>query len=79
MCYIKIDLPFTKHLLHLVCGIPNIHIYYMNTNEIPGELSREKHDIFTCENNMLSSDVKRSRLLWLHDTSRLSQQKKMLK
>ena len=26
--------------------------YYVNTNEIPGELSR-KLDIFTCENNML--------------------------
>ena len=39
--------------------------YYINTNEIPGELSRE---------NMISSHVKRSRLLWLHDTSRLSQQ-----
>ena len=33
---------------------------------MPGELSRE---------NMISSHVKRSRLLWLHDTSRLSQQK----
>ena len=44
----------------------NNEIYYINTNEIPGELSRE---------NMLSSHVKRSRLLWPHDTSRLSQQK----
>ena len=34
-----------------------------------------KHDTFTCENNMLSSHVKRSRLLWLHDKPRLLQQK----
>ena len=34
-----------------------------------------KHDIFTCENNKLSSRVKRSPLLWLHDKSRLSKQK----
>ena len=44
-----------------------IVLYYINTNEIPGELSRE---------NTISSHVKRLRLLWLHDTSRLSQQKK---
>ena len=43
----------------------NKGLYYINTNEIPGELLRE---------NMLSSHVKRSWLLWLHDTSRLSQQ-----
>ena len=49
----------------------NYILHYINTNEIPGELSR-----FTYENNMSSSHVKRSRLLWLHDTSRLSQQKK---
>ena len=34
-----------------------------------------KHNILTCENNMLSSHVKRSPLLWLHNKSRLSQQK----
>ena len=34
----------------------------MNTNEIPGELSRE---------NLLSSHVKISPLLWLHDKLRL--------
>ena len=39
---------------------------YINTNEIPGELSRE---------NMISSHVKRSRLLWLHDTSRFRSKK----
>ena len=44
-------------------------IYYINTNEIPGELSRE---------NMISSHVKITRLLWLHDTSRL-RSNKMLK
>ena len=52
----------------------NIYIYYINTNEIQGELSRENM-IFTCENNMLSSHVKRTPLLWLHNKSRLSQEK----
>ena len=35
-----------------------------------------KHDTFTRENNMLFSHLKRSPLLWLHNKSRLSQQKK---
>ena len=34
-----------------------------------------KHDIFTRENNMLFSHVKISLFLWLHDNSRLSQDK----
>ena len=34
-----------------------------------------KHDIFTRENNMLFSHVKISPLLWLHNKSRLSQDK----
>ena len=55
----------------------NIYFYYTNTNEIQGELSRENM-IFTCENSMLSSHVKRSPLLWLHNKSRLSQEKKSL-
>ena len=37
----------------------------VNTTEIPGELSRE---------NLISSHVKISPLLWLHDKSRLSHQ-----
>ena len=40
--------------------------YYINTNEIPDELSRE---------NLISSHVKISPLLWLHNKSRLSHQK----
>ena len=52
----------------------NSYFYYINTNEIQGELSRENM-IFTCENNMLSSHVKRTPLLWLHNKSRLSQEK----
>ena len=55
----------------------NISFYYINTNEIQGELSRENM-IFTWENNMLSSHVKRSPLLWLRNKSRLSQEKKCL-
>ena len=35
----------------------------------------QKLDIFTCENNMLSSHVKISPLLWLHNNSCLSHQK----
>ena len=38
--------------------------YYINTNEIPGELWRE---------NVISTHVKRSPLLWLHNKSRLLQ------
>ena len=44
----------------------NNNIYYINTNEIPGELLRE---------NLISSHVKISPLLWLHNKSRLSHQK----
>ena len=40
--------------------------YHINTNEIPGELSRE---------NLISSHVKISPLLWLHNKSHLSHQK----
>ena len=43
--------------------------YYINTNEIPGELSRE---------NLISSHMKISPLLWLHNKSLLSHQKKMV-
>ena len=43
-----------------------INIFYINTNEIPGELSRKKLDIFTCENITL---------LWLHNKLCLSNQK----
>ena len=49
-------------------------IYYMNTSEIPGELSRVNISsqlkiacYFTRENNMLFSQVKRSPLLWLNN------------
>ena len=40
--------------------------YHINTNEIPGELSLE---------NLISSHVKISPLLWLQNISRLSHQK----
>ena len=40
--------------------------YHINTNEIPGELSRQ---------NLISSHVKISPLLWLQNISRLSHQK----
>ena len=39
------------------CLVGNISVYYINTDEIPRELSRE---------NMISSHVKRSLLPWLH-------------
>ena len=47
-------------------GVLRIEIYYINTNEIPGELSRE---------NLISSHVKISPLLWLHNKWFLSHQK----
>ena len=46
----------------LVC---NFSIYYINTSEIPRELSRE---------NFISSHVKRSPSLWLHNKSHLWKQ-----
>ena len=47
--------------------------YYAATNEEPDELSHKNHDIFTFENNMSSSQVKRSPLQWLYDKLLLSQ------
>ena len=49
-------------------------IYYKNTNEIPGELSHENL-ISSRVKITLSSHVKISPLLWLHNRSRLSHQK----
>ena len=43
-----------------------ITTYYTNTSEIPGELSRE---------NLISSHVKISPLLWLHNKPHRSDQK----
>ena len=43
-----------------------ITTYYINTNEIPGELLRK---------NLISSHVNISPLLWLHNKSHLSRQK----
>ena len=55
------NLQFSRSKIHLI----NRH-YYINTNEIPGELWLE---------NLISSHVKISPLLWLHNKSRLSHQK----
>ena len=45
-------------------SVHNTSYYYINTNEIPGELSRESLiSSHACENNMLSSHVKISPLL----------------
>ena len=38
-----------------------------------------KHDIFTPENNLLSSHVKRSLLLWLYRKSHLVHKKKNIR
>ena len=48
-----------------------LRCYYINTSEIRSELSRENFIIFTREDNMLSSHVKRSPSLLLHNKSRL--------
>ena len=45
--------------------LAGMSIYYINTSEIPSELSRE---------NFISSHVKRSPSLWLHNKSRLWKQ-----
>ena len=52
-------------------------LYYINANEIPGELSG-KNMISSRETNMLSSHVKRSPLLRPHNTSHLSQQQQKI-
>ena len=52
------------HLVFHWC-LYNNAFYYINTNEIPGELSRE---------NVISTHVKIPPLLWLHDKSRFSHQ-----
>ena len=49
-------------------------LLYINTRETRCAFA-QKHDIFARENNMLSSHVKRSPLLWLHNKLCLSQQK----
>ena len=64
----------------LIPDIINKLPYYINTNEIPGEFSREnlissQSSPPPCENNMLSSHVKISPLLWLDNKSLLSHQK----
>ena len=51
--------------LHSV-SVYNNYFYYVNTNEIPGELSHE---------NLMFSHVKMSPLLWLHNKLHLSHQK----
>ena len=51
-----------------------IIIYYINTSEIPSEAFPQKLHIFTCEDNMLSSHVKRSPSLWLHNKLHLWKQ-----
>ena len=53
-----------KNKVQISNGI--ITTYYINTNEIPGEL--------LCK-NLISSQVKISPLLWLHNKSHLSHQK----
>ena len=53
----------------------NTQLYYINTNEIPGELSRENLISSHVKKNMLSSHLKISPLLCLHNKWRLSHQK----
>ena len=60
--------------LHWKLIVKDIYLLYKYQWNTRWAFAR-KHDIFTCENNMLSSHVKRSRLLWLHDTSCLRSKK----
>ena len=71
-CFLLYDFPsFLRDIFYFRQDILSdifryIIMEYINTNEMPGELSRE---------NMLSSHVKISPLLWLHNKTRLSHQK----
>ena len=58
----------------VLCLVNNMHLLYKHQWNTRRAFAW-KHDIFTRENNMLSSHVKRSPLLWLHNKSRLSQTK----
>jgi len=55
---------FSKIIINRVrnCEVVSVFYYIWNTRWA----FARKHDIFTSENNMLSSHVKRSPLLWLH-------------
>ena len=60
-------LPFETSAFQNSLRAVNLPLLYINTNEIPGELSRE---------NMVSSHVKRPPfILWLHNKSCLSKRK----
>ena len=60
---------------------PNIHIFVKFSDfESAAKDNKDEHgpgrgEDFTCENNMLSSHVKISPLLWLHNKPHLSDQK----
>ena len=60
---------FTRKIT--IYGTQNV-LYYIKTNEMPGELSRENM-ISSHVKIKVSSHVKRSPLLWLHNRSRLLQ------
>ena len=61
-------------LTFILCLIENFSLLYKHQWNTRWAFAR-KLGIFTCENNMLSSHVKISPLLWLHNKSRLSHQK----
>lgn len=55
-----IQSPFSSHKISMLDA--QIH-----SEPLLSELLGKKHDILTCESNMLSSCAKGSSLLWLHD------------
>ena len=67
MVSLSTDDPLMFHFTKVKIPYSN-SLYYINTNEIPGELS--------CE-NLIFSHVKISPLLWLHNKSHPSHQKTM--
>ena len=71
----KIFSPCTSYMteLSLTIKTDNILLYKHQWNT--WWAFARKLDIFTCENDMLSSHVKISALLWLHNKSHLSHQK----
>ena len=72
--FLECSAMFTITHLYLLEDLYTITFYYINTNEIPSQLSRENL-ISSHVKITLSSHVKTSSLLWLHNKPYLSDQK----
>ena len=74
----NLDTSLAIHILSICTFINNIFCYNYKHQWNTRWAFTQKLDIFTCENNILSSHVKISLLLWLHNKSCLSHQKNYL-